>query len=169
MERPAITADRAMMIIALVFGFFIALSAETVPLGALYALLHPDFVTLLLLYWAISNNSELSFTVVWLIGLFQDIALGDVLGAQAIASIIMIYLLYSGLGRVRSLPPWEQLFFVFLLLLAHRLIVWLWQAWAGAITWHFSLLLGPLLGALLWPLFTFALDHLRHTLRPQHV
>lgn len=157
-----------MMIIALVFGFFIALSAETVPLGALYALLHPDFVTLLLLYWAISNNSELSFTIVWLIGLFQDMVLGDMLGAQAIAGVIMIYLLYTSLGRVRRLPSWEQLFFIFLLLLTHRLLVWLWQAWAGFITWHFSLLLGPLIGALLWPLFTLILDYLRHALRPRH-
>ncbi|WCE93339.1 rod shape-determining protein MreD [Acidithiobacillus ferriphilus] len=157
-----------MIAIALILGLFFALTAEIIPCGPLYALLHPDFVALLLIYWAISSNSELSFTIVWLIGLFQDMVLGDMLGAQAIAGVIMIYLLYTSLGRVRRLPSWEQLFFIFLLLLTHRLLVWLWQAWAGFITWHFSLLLGPLIGALLWPLFTLVLDSLRHALRPRH-
>ncbi|MCK9189840.1 rod shape-determining protein MreD [Acidithiobacillus sp.] len=158
-----------MIAIALILGFLFALTAETIPCGPLYALLHPDFVALLLLYWAISSRSELSFTIVWLIGLLQDMVLGGTLGTQAIAGVVMIYLLYTGIARVRSLASWEQLFFIFLLLLTHRLLVWLWQAWAGTITWHFSLLLGPVIGALLWPLFTLTLDYLRHALRLKHI
>ncbi|MBU2806872.1 rod shape-determining protein MreD [Acidithiobacillus ferrooxidans F221] len=157
-----------MIAVVVVLGFLFALTAEAIPCGPFYASLHPDFVALLLLYWAISSASELSFTVVWLIGLLQDMVLGDVLGAQAIAGVVMIYLLYTGIARVRSLASWEQLFFIFMLLLAHRLLVWSWQAWAGTITWHFSLLLGPLIGALLWPLFTLTLDYLRHALRLNH-
>jgi rod shape-determining protein MreD len=156
-----------MTAIALVFGFLLALAAGTLPFGPLYAIIHPDFVALLLLYWAISSSSELSFTIVWLIGLLQDIVLGDVLGGQAVAAVIMIYALYNGLGRVRRLSFWEQLFFIFLLLLGQRLITWLWQIWSGPITWHFSLLIAPLIGALLWPLFTFVLDHLRLLVKRQ--
>ena len=85
-----------MIAVVVVLGFFFALVAEAIPCGPFYASLHPDFVALLLLYWAISSASELSFTVVWLIGLLQDMVLGDVLGAQAIAGVVMIYLLYTG-------------------------------------------------------------------------
>ncbi len=154
-----------MTVIAMLIAFFLALALETLPSGPLYGMIHPDFVALLLLYWSISSGSVLSFSVVWLIGLLQDMVLGDVLGGQAIAGVIMIFALVNGLGRVRQLSAWEQLFFVFILLLVHRLIVWSWQLWSGPIIWHFSLLVSPLIGALLWPLFTYSLDHLHHLLK----
>ncbi len=154
-----------MTIVAMVVAFFLALVLETLPSGPVYGMVHPDFVAMLLLYWSIRSGSELSYTLVWLIGLLQDLVMGDVPGGQAIAGVLMIYALVNGLGRVRHLSVWEQLVFVFMLLLLHRLIVWLWQLWSGPLSWHFSLFLSPLIGALLWPLFTYLLDGLRHYLK----
>ncbi|MFA7657149.1 rod shape-determining protein MreD [Acidithiobacillus thiooxidans] len=150
--------------VALVIAFFLAMALETLPSGPVYGMIHPDFVALLLLYWSIRSGSELSYTVVWLIGLLQDMVMGNVPGGQAVADVLMIYALVNGLVRVRHLSVWEQLVFIFMLLFAHRLIVWSWQLWSGPVSWHFSLLLSPLMGALLWPLFTYLLDYLRHHL-----
>ena len=146
---------------ALFVGLALAFFVEALPLGPLYAQLHPDFVALLILYWALSSSQALSYVVTWLIGLLQDLLLGDLLGAQAISLVLMLVLLYTWMSRVRRLPPWEQLFFIFFLLLAQHLSAWLWQLWVGPIAWHDSLLLGPALGAALWPLLTYLLDQLQ--------
>jgi rod shape-determining protein MreD len=147
---------------ALVFGFILAFLAESLPLGPLYAQLHPDFIALFILYWALSSSQPLSYFAIWLIGLAQDLIFGRVPGSDAIALVLMLALLYAWIARVRRLPPWEQLFFIFFLLLAQSLSSWLWQAWAGPIAWHNALLLSAALGAALWPLFTYALDRLQH-------
>lgn len=145
----------------LVLAFILAFFAESLPLGPLYAQLHPDFVALLILYWALSSSQVLSYFGIWLIGLVQDLVLGDLPGSQAISLVLMLALLYGWISRVRHLPSWEQLFFVFFLLLAQCLSAWLWHAWVGPIHWHSSLLLGPALGAALWPLLTYLLDQLQ--------
>ncbi|MEY2342981.1 rod shape-determining protein MreD [Acidithiobacillus sp. IBUN Pt1247-S3] len=146
---------------ALIVGFVLAFFTESLPLGPLYVQLHPDFVALLILYWALSSSQALSYVAIWLIGLVQDLLLGDLLGAQAISLVLMLVLLYTWISRVRRLPPWEQLFFIFFLLLAQRVSAWLWQLWVVPIAWHNSLLLGPALGAALWPLLTYLLDQLQ--------
>lgn len=147
-----------MTILTWILAFLAAFVATTLPFGPVYASLHPDFVALLVLYWAIGGNGSLGYTLVWGIGLLQDLIFGDVLGAHAMGLVVMLYLLYLGLTRVRRLPPWEQLFFIFLLLLTERLVVWLWQGWTTPPRWHWALLVGPAFGAALWPLWTYLLD-----------
>jgi len=145
-----------------ILAFLAAFVATNLPLGPVYASLHPDFVALLVLYWAIGSNGSLGYTLAWGIGLVQDLILGDLLGAHAMGLVLMLYLLYLGLARVRRLPPWEQLFFIFLLLLAERLVVWLWQGWTVPLRWHWALLVAPAFGAALWPLWTSLLDRVFH-------
>lgn len=154
-----------MSVLLFALGFFLALAGDSLPMGPLYLALRPDFVALLLLYWAITSATELGLGVAWIIGLVQDVVDGGVLGAHAMAAAVMIFILYAGLGKVRNLPPWEQLFFIFILLLAERLVAWSWQIWGGPIVWNLALLLGPLTGALLWPVFVYLLDRIRHRLR----
>ncbi|WP_308387796.1 rod shape-determining protein MreD [Acidithiobacillus sp. AMEEHan] len=145
----------------LFLGFLLAFLLESLPFGPLYAQLHPDFVALLILYWALSSEQALSYVVIWLIGLLQDLLLGDLLGAQAISLVLMLVLLYAWMNRVRRLPPWEQLFFIFFLLLAQQLAAWLWPLLLRPIAWHNALLIGPALGAALWPLLTYLLDQMQ--------
>ena len=147
---------------ALVFGFALAFLAESLPLGPFYAQLHPDFIALFILYWALSSSDPLSYFVIWLIGLAQDLIFAHVPGSNAISLVLMLALLYAWIARVRRLPPWEQLFFIFFLLLVQSVSTWLWQAWVQPLAWHNSLLLSAALGAALWPLFTYLLDRLQH-------
>lgn len=149
-----------MIVLTWILAFLAAFVATNLPLGPVYASLHPDFVALLVLYWAIGGNGTLGYTLVWGIGLLQDLILGDLLGAHAMGLVLMLFLLYLGLARVRRLPPWEQLFFIFLLLLAERFVAWLWQGWTTPVRWHWALLVAPAFGAALWPLWTSLLDRI---------
>ncbi len=147
-----------MKIGVIVFLLALAFVAQTLPLGQLYAHLHPNFVALVILYWALSSANGLSYFLVWTIGILQDLLEGTVLGSQGIALVVMVFLLYAWIQRVRRLPSWEQLFFIFVLLLVERLTAWLWQAWTGTLLWENSLLMGPALGATLWPLLVFLFE-----------
>ncbi len=141
-------------------GLFLALVGSSLPLGTMYANIHPDYVALLVLYWAITSDRGAGYLTVWAIGLLQDLVVGDMPGAQAIALVFMVFVLYTGISRVKQFASWEQLFFIFALLLLERLAAWLWQGWSGVLPhWHLSLLVSPALGTALWPLLTFTLDH----------
>ncbi len=149
------------VVAAMLACLFLALVGSTLPLGPMYANLHPDYVALLVLYWAITSDNGAGYLPVWAIGLLQDFVVGDMPGAQAIALVLMVFVLYTGISRVKKFSSWEQLLFIFALLLLEQLAAWLWQGWSGVLPqWHLSLLVAPALGTALWPLLTFALDHL---------
>ena len=137
--------------------FVLALALSIVPLGDRVAPFRPDWVPLVLIYWAIARPQHIGLLAAFAMGLALDMLTGSLLGRHALALLPVIYLALRLHLRIRVALAWQVAVTVALMLvLYHFLLFWIdgvgQRAIPGAVVW------APLLSsALLWPVVTFVL------------
>jgi len=121
----------------------------------------PDWVTLVLIYWAMALPASIGITVAWLCGIMLDVTHGSVMGQHALGLIFVIYVVHVQHQRLRVASLLQQAIVIFFLLLVKQLLV----LWVSGImgsapdTW---LYFAPsLVGALLWPWLYIIMRDLR--------
>lgn len=138
--------------------FVLALALSIVPLGERAVPFRPDWVPLVLIYWAIARPRHIGLLAAFAMGLALDILTGSLLGKHALALLPVVYLALRLHLRMRVALAWQVTVTVALMLvLYHFLLFWIdgvgQHAIPGAIAW------APLLSsALLWPIIMYALD-----------
>ena len=149
----------------LVGSFVIACLLNLLPWSGIALQLAPDFVLLLLLYWAVMEPRSVGQGLGFTLGLLMDVANSALLGQHALMYVVAIFL--AQLLRVRVLQlnlPAQALHIGAILILAQGIGVVLnlslgrelssgWMAFA------------PFLGALLWPPLSLVLALPRLRLR----
>ncbi|MBI5042177.1 MAG: rod shape-determining protein MreD [Gammaproteobacteria bacterium] len=134
----------------------LALLLVNLPLPDVLRILRPDWVLLVLLYWAMALPHRVGVGIAWLLGLFTDVLTGTLLGQHALAYSIVIYLMLKLHQRLRLHPLWQQsLSILSLLALSQLLLLWI-NGMIGRPVHSWLYWLPSLLGALLWP-FVFLL------------
>ena len=137
--------------------FVLALALSIVPLDERVVPFRPDWVPLVLIYWAIARPQHFGLLAAFAMGLALDILTGSPLGRHALALLPMVYLALRLHLRIRVALVWQVTVTVALLLvLYHFLLFWIdgvgQRAIPGGVTW------APLLSsALLWPVVMFGL------------
>lgn len=137
--------------------FVLALALSIVPLGDQVAPFRPDWVPLVLIYWAIARPGHIGLLAAFAMGLALDMLTGSLLGRHALALLPIVYLSLRLHLRIRVALVWQVTVTVVLMLVLYRfLLFWIdgvgQRAIPGPITW------APLLSsALLWPMVMFAL------------
>ena len=137
--------------------FILALALSIVPLGDRAAPFRPDWVLLVLIYWAIVRPGLFGLVTAFAMGLALDLLTGAPLGRHALALLPVVFVALKLRLRIRVAVGWQVAVTVTLMLvLYHFLLFWIdgasQRAIPGAITW------APLLSsALLWPLLMLAL------------
>lgn len=143
----------------------VALLLTIVPLPEDLRLLRPDWVLLVLIYWAMALPHRVGVGIGWIMGLINDVLTGMLLGQHALAYCLVIFLTLKLHQRLRLYPLWQQAQSVLVLLaLGQLLLLWIngmigrpihtWLYWAPS-----------LLGALLWPVLFVLLRGLRRAFR----
>lgn len=132
----------------------IALLLELVPLPVGSTRWMPDFVGLLLLYWAINQPRLLGVGTAFFIGLATDVATAGLFGQHALAYSVTCYLAQYRQRQLVMLNLGQQSLVVLGLLLTNQLIMVLARMATGSAFVGISYFLPPLIGALLWPLLT---------------
>jgi rod shape-determining protein MreD len=117
----------------------------------------PDFVALVLAFWCIRQPRLVGLGAGWLLGLLTDAGNGVLLGQHALAYSLLAFAAISLSRRILWFPLWGQALHVAALLLFAQCIAALVRVAAGADLPGWSLLIGPLIGAALWPLATLLL------------
>src|SRR5204863_910902 len=117
----------------------------------------PDFVAVVLAFWCVRQPRLVGLGVGWTLGLLSDAGNGVLLGQHALAYSLLAFLSVWLSRRILWFGPMLQSLHVALILLAAQaavVIVWLaaGDAFPG---WPISI--GPLLGAILWPVATWLL------------
>jgi rod shape-determining protein MreD len=137
--------------------WFIALSIlaglllNLVPLSGLPAMLRPDFLALVLLYWCIQQPRYVSVGVAWWVGLVMDVADATLFGQHALAYAVLAYGAEYFRRRVLRFPLWQQAVQVAALLAFTAALVLLVRYVGGAPIPRWTYVLPPIVGALLWP------------------
>ncbi len=121
----------------------------------------PDWVTLVIIYWAMTMPGRIGVTVAWFVGLMLDVSNGTLLGQQALGLVIIIYVIHMLHRRLRVASLIQQAIIIFFLLLIKQLLT-LWVDGMLGYAPHTWLYFMPTLtSTLLWPWLYFILHDLR--------
>jgi rod shape-determining protein MreD len=133
-------------------SFALALLANFLPWQSVA--LAPDFVALVLTFWCIRQPRLVGLGAGWLLGLLIDAGNGVLMGQHALAYSLLAFAAISLSRRVLWFPLWGQALHVAVLLLFAQAVSALVRLAAGADFPGWSIAIGPLIGAVLWPLVT---------------
>src|SRR5499427_6725999 len=133
------------------------LALNMLPLSGAALAVRPDFLALVLLYWCIREPRMISVGIAWCLGLVMDVADATVFGQHALAYAVLAYGAEYFRRRVLRFPLWQQAAQVAMLLLFCAGLVLLVRVIGGASIPRWTYVVGPLVGALLWPLVTVLL------------
>src|SRR5882672_3891234 len=111
----------------------------------------PDFVALVLAFWCVRQPRLIGLGAGWLLGLLIDVGNGVLLGQHALAYSLLAFASISLSRRILWFPWLLQAMHVAILLVGAKAVEVLVRLAAGAQFPGWSLLIGPLIGALLWP------------------
>jgi rod shape-determining protein MreD len=134
------------------------LLCNIVPASGLAQTLRPDFLALVLLYWCIREPRMISVGIAWCLGLLMDVADATVFGQHALAYAVLAYGAEYFRRRVLRFSLWQQAAQVAVLLLFCAALVLVVRIVGGAPLPRWTYVVGPLVGALLWPLVTVLLQ-----------
>ena len=132
-------------------SLLIALFLTILPMPAWMDDFRPPWVVLTLIFWSLTLPERVGVFSAFAAGLTLDVTTGALLGHHALGFSVVAYLAVELHQRVRTFPLWQQTLFVWLLLLAERLL-YLWVLGAtGQPTPSLVYWVPTFLGAALWP------------------
>jgi rod shape-determining protein MreD len=117
----------------------------------------PDFVALVMLFWVIRQPRLVGLGVAWTLGLVCDAGNGVLLGQHALAYSIMAFLAIWFSRRILWFGAGLQALHIGALLLVGQAVALVVRLAAGSDFPGWPIVVGPLAGALLWPLTTWLL------------
>jgi rod shape-determining protein MreD len=119
--------------------------------------LAPDFVALVLAFWCVRQPRLVGLGAGWMLGLLMDVGNGVLMGQHALAYALLAFGAITLSRRILWFPLWGQALHVAALLLFAQGVAALVRLAAGAEFPGWSIAVGPLFGALLWPVVSVLL------------
>jgi rod shape-determining protein MreD len=143
---------------------FLALLLTVIALPVWLIWLRPSFVLLVLFYWVLMLEYKVEVGTAFLMGLLLDILGGTLLGAHALALVLIVYLLGKLQKQIFMYPTSQQTWVVFITSILYLGILYWIQATIGEApnTWLFWL--PALSNALLWPWLSAWISSIRRRL-----
>lgn len=121
----------------------------------------PDWVTLVLIYWAMAVPARIGVTVAWFTGLLLDVSYGTLMGQQAVGMVLVIYVIHLQHQRLRVASLLQQAIVIFVLLLIKQLLsLWV-DGMLGRAPDSWLYFMPTITSTLLWPWTYLILRDLR--------
>ncbi len=112
----------------------------------------PDFTALVLAFWCVRQPRLVGLGAAWVLGLVTDVGNGVLLGQHALAYSLLAFAAITLSRRILWFSLWGQLLHVAALLLLTQGVAVAVRLATGADFPGWSIAIGPLVGAALWPL-----------------
>ena len=139
----------------IIMSFALALFLNFLPWRDLR--LMPDFVALVLVFWCVRQPRLVGLGVAWALGLITDAGNGVLLGQHALAYSIIAFLGIWLSRRILWFGTGLQALHVGAILLVGQSVALLVRVIAGDGFPGWPLLVGPIAGAILWPIVSWLL------------
>ena len=117
----------------------------------------PDFVALVLAFWCIRQPRLVGLGIGWMLGLLSDAGNGVLLGQHALAYSLLAFLSIWLSRRILWFGPGLQALHIAALLLVVQGAVVLVRVASGAEFPGWPIIVGPIAGAMLWPMISWLL------------
>ena len=142
---------------------FVAMVLAVLPLPVVLQHWRPEWLALVVLYWAIALPHRAGVFTALIAGLCMDVLEGALLGQNALALIVITVLALLLYQRIRLFTPVQQSAVVFILIGIHQLLCQWLQTLEGAGARELTFLLPALTSAACWLLVLPLLRGLRRT------
>jgi len=126
------------------------LALASVPLPDVIAPLRPDWVAVVLLYWSLMAPRHFSLLTAFWMGIALDTLSGALLGQNALALLVIVYLAEKFHLRLRVFPLSQLAFTVLLLLGLYEFVLFWIDGMAGRSVPLVERWVPPLTGTLVW-------------------
>jgi rod shape-determining protein MreD len=143
---------------ASILSLLATLALASVPLPDAVAPLRPDWVAVVLLYWSLMAPRHFSLMTAFWMGIALDTLSGALLGQNALALLVVVYLAERFHLRLRVFPLSQLAITVFLLLGLYEFILFWIDGMAGRTVPLTERWVPPLTGTLVWVLLYMLFD-----------
>jgi rod shape-determining protein MreD len=126
------------------------LALAAVPLPDAVAPFRPDWVAVVLLYWSLMAPRQFSLMTAFWMGIAVDTLSGALLGQNALALLVVVYLADKFYLRLRAFPVSQLAITVLILLGLYEFILFWIDGMAGRSVPLVERWLPPLTGTLVW-------------------
>lgn len=149
---------RNLLVISLVSALVLAI----VPMPSVIAPYRPDWVALVLIFWALMAPERVGLLTAFAMGLALDTLTGALLGQHALAMVTVVYLSVRFHLQIRVFPIWQLSVCVILLLGLYEFILFWIDGVAGRSVPTIERWAPVVSGALVWPFILGYLASVRH-------
>ena len=141
---------------------FFAMVLLVIPAPELIRGFLPDWVSLVLIYWALALPTRMRVSMAWLAGLAVDLFTLGIPGAHALSKAVLVYVVKILALRVRAYPLWQQSVMVMLLLGLEVLVLAIVDIVTEGGLGVLHRWTAVIVGGLAWPLVYVVLRRSRH-------
>ncbi|WGE81916.1 rod shape-determining protein MreD [Actinobacillus equuli subsp. haemolyticus] len=158
-------ANPIFQILVLISIFMIAFVLEIMPWPIGFQGLRPNWVILVLIYWALALPNKVSVGTAFVAGIVWDLVLGSILGIHALVLSIAIYFVAKYHLILRNLSLWLQAILVVLYVIAIRFLIYFVELVLHSAEFNSQEILGAIISGILWPWIFLLMRHIRRQLR----
>lgn len=144
-------------LITVIGAFMLAI----IPLPDWVVKFRPDWVTLVLIYWAMAVPTKIGVTTAWFTGLLLDVSYGTLMGQHAVGLVLVIYVIHMQHQRLRVASLLQQAIVIFFLLMLKQLLTLWVDGMLGRAPGNWLYFMPTITGTLLWPWTYLILRDLR--------
>jgi rod shape-determining protein MreD len=152
---------RLPVLITLVVGLMLTI----MPLPEVLEAFRPNWLALLLIFWAMQLPRTWSVGTAWVVGIVLDVSYGTLLGQHALALCLVVFATVRFHLLMRVFPLSQLTATVFALLTLYQFILYWVNGVAGVTAPAITYWAPVLTGTLIWPVFYVFLSGVRYRSR----
>lgn len=139
------------MFLTIFLSLIIAMVLAILPLPRWLSVLWPEWIVVVVLFWAVMAPHRFGVGYAWLVGIFMDVLFGSVLGAHALALVVITYIISKLYTRFMFFTFAQQGLLILGLLALYKLILFWIYAVVGTAPNALLYWISAITTALFWP------------------
>ncbi|MDO6618726.1 MULTISPECIES: rod shape-determining protein MreD [unclassified Shewanella] len=140
---------------------FVSMMFQIMPLPPIVEAWRPDWLLMVMIYWAMALPHRYSVLTAWVVGVLLDVLLGATLGVRSLALSIVIYLIVIQSQRLRNFTRWQQSILVALFVCLYHLIIYWVEFVVNGVGFDWSMFLPAISSIFMWWWFFWVLRNIR--------
>lgn len=157
--------DRASRRLPVIVTLVVGLMLTIMPLPEVAKVFHPDWLALLLIFWAMQLPRTWSVGTAWIIGIVLDVSYGTLLGQHALALSVIVFVTVRFHLLMRVFPLSQLGATIFALLALYQFILF-WVNGVAGVTAPMIVYWAPVItGTAVWPFLYMFLSGVRYRTR----
>lgn len=143
------------------FTIIVSLMLTIMPLPIGFDEFRPNWTLLVLIYWVLALPNRVNVLFAWLIGFIIDVLLGSVLGVNAFATALVVYVTANNFQKIRNFSLLQQSLIVGVFISLYHLSVFWIQRFVIDVDFSISYLKPVLTSIPMWPVVFLLLRKIR--------